>query len=91
MPDNDTSEPTYMPYPKAMQILRERLDATPAELAVWVLFRVDTVCEQFAVSLRLLSRLLAVMAGRAPSPIVVRPPPSLIYGNTHERLPLGWA
>lgn len=31
-------ELTYIPYPKAMKMLRDSLGATPAELAVWVSF-----------------------------------------------------
>jgi len=35
-PDREASEAGYMAYPKAMRKLKERLGATPAELAVWV-------------------------------------------------------
>lgn len=34
--DSEASPLDYMPYPKAMRMLRERLGATPAELAVWI-------------------------------------------------------
>lgn len=42
--DNSASEPSYIPYPRAMKILRERLGATPAELAVWVSFGAEPDC-----------------------------------------------
>lgn len=38
MPDQAESAPEFIPYPIAMQALRERHGATPAELAVWVMF-----------------------------------------------------
>lgn len=44
MSDQADSQPKYIPYPRAMQVLRERVGATPAELAVWVSFGDEPGC-----------------------------------------------
>lgn len=33
--------PVYLPYPKALTVLKERLDASPGELAVWIFLGPD--------------------------------------------------
>lgn len=38
MNKREKAKPEYVPYPRAMRLLQERLGATPAELAVWVTF-----------------------------------------------------
>jgi hypothetical protein len=51
MSDKAPHKPEYLPYPRAMQALHDRLGATPGELAVWVMYGEEPDCGGIAAYL----------------------------------------